>query len=300
MTDLRPYFRPEPGKRPRTAIFLSGGGSNAEQLLARWDRAGRARFEVCCLVTDRPAKSRAREIAAHFGLPVVAHDIAAFYRRRGLPRVSLATPAGQQAREAWTDELRAALAPYRLDFGLFAGFIPLSNLTGDFPCLNVHPGDLTHLASGRRLLVGLHTIPIELALLAGLDYLRSSVLIAEPFTGRGENMDCGALLAVSAPVPVDWQGHTVAELRALAAARPAVRPSGGFDDALARLAAANQDRLTEHGDWVVFPQVTEDFAAGRFQHDEQGRVYYCDDVGAWVPVRAVVYGPAAREVLRQG
>ena len=163
----------------RMAIFLSGSGSNAERILQQWQAAEAPPFEVVTLVTDRPERSRAFEIGRAFDLPVIANDIREFYRSGGCTRVTLATAEGRSLREKWTDALRRQLADYRIDFGVFAGFIPLTNITGDFPCLNVHPGDLTYLKGGERYLVGLHTVPIERAILEGLDHLRTSVIIAE-------------------------------------------------------------------------------------------------------------------------
>jgi len=210
--------------------------------------------------------------------------------------VTLATPAGQEAREAWTDELRRALAPYRLDFGIFAGFVPLTNLVGDFPCLNVHPGDLTYEQNGTRHLVGLHTVPIERAILAGLDHLRSSVIVVEPYAGGGDNMDAGLLLGISPKVPIDLGGKTVAEWRALAASRPAARPPKGYGDALEALAARNQDRLKQGGDWVVFPRVVFAFATGRFGRDDANQLYYRQGK-VWEPVTTVEFGPESTTLI---
>lgn len=292
MPGLTPLFAPPAGRRPRAALFLSGSGSNAERILARHAQQAAPAFDPVVLVTDRPDESRAAALAAQFGLPVLAHDIRAWYRARGLTRVSLATAEGRAAREEWTAALWAQLAPgaqYAVDFGIFAGFIPLTNLTRHLPCLNVHPGDLTVLVDGQRHLVGLHTIPIERALLAGQTQLRSSVILADPYGGAGADMDSGHLLGVSGPVPVDWQGLDLAAARQLAAARPAERPPKGYADALEALAAHNQDALKRGGDWIVFPPVVDAFAAGRYTHDGHGALHYRHDDGAWRPVLTVEY-----------
>ncbi|MBN2452091.1 MAG: hypothetical protein JXR77_17015 [Lentisphaeria bacterium] len=282
---------------PRLAIFLSGGGSNAERILSRAAAAASPPFRPVALVTDAPQTSRAGELGARFGLPVVALDIRRFYEERGEGRVSIATPRGQAIREEWTQALRARLAPHRVDFGVFAGFVPLTNLTADFPCLNVHPGDLTYLKDGKRHLVGLHTLPIERAILEGLDYLRSSVIRALPYTGRGEDMDNGPILGISGPVPIDLAGAELDALRREQAQRPGKRPRGGYGDRLEQLAAAHQERLKEHGDWTVFPAVVFDVARGRFGLDERDGLHY--RIGAaWHPIETVVYDEnGSREVL---
>lgn len=283
--------------KPCVAIFLSGGGSNAEKILESAAAAGGdAPFAVAALVTDRPQTSRAREIGRRFDKPVVEHDIREFHRQRGETRISLATPEGRRIREEWTDRLRELLAPWRIDFGVLAGFVPLCNITGDFPCLNVHPGDLTYEKDGKRHLVGLHTIPIERAILEDLDHLRSSVIVAAPYTGGGDDMDSGPVLGISAPVPLDLCGESLADLRAIGEARAERRPTGGFKDRLEEVAEVNLERLKKAGDWTVLPRVVSDFAQSRFGRDAGGGLFF--RVGEkWVPIETVVYEGANRELV---
>ncbi len=286
----------EADRTPKLAIFLSGSGSNAERILERIREAESRPVEVSVLVTDAPETSRARALGRMFDLPVVAEDIRRFYAENGEPRVSIATPRGQELRRAWTHALREKLAPHTIDFAVFAGFVPLTNLAADFPCLNVHPGDLTYLKDGKRYLVGLHTVPIERAILEGLDCLRSSVIRALPYTGTGDDMDSGPILGISQPVRIDLAGHTLADLAARAATRPPTRPKGGFGDALAEIAACNQETLKEQGDWTVLPRVVFDYALGRFGSDSAGTLYY--RIGAdWHPIETVVYGRDSRELV---
>ena len=201
-------------QRPGLAIFLSGGGSNAEKLLN--DKSVLEAAEVKVLVTDAPEKSRAGIIARQHGLPVVEFSIREFYRNHGLKSISLATEEGRRVRELWTDELRKRLQPYKIDFAVLAGFEPLSNITNDYPCLNVHPGDLSVVDSnGKRLYVGLHSRPVEAAILAGEKSLRASVIIAQSFSDVNADMDNGLLLGISQKMPIDFQGMTFEELQAL-------------------------------------------------------------------------------------
>jgi len=294
---ITPFLRLHGERRPRAALFLSGGGSNAERLIEDLAAAGQtASYEVALLVTDAPASSRAREIGANFGIPVVANDIRAFYREQGEARVTLATARGRELRDQWTGQLRGQIAPFRVDFGVLAGFVPLTNITGDFPCLNVHPGDLTYLRNGRRYLVGLHTVPIERAILAGLNHLRSSVIVALPYTGHGEDMDNGPLLGISEPVPIDLHGNTIEELRAVAGARPAQRPPGGYGDRLDEVAKLNQDRLKREGDWVVLPKAVRAFALGDYGTDESGQLCLRTG-GTWQPIETIVFGRDREEPL---
>jgi hypothetical protein len=95
---------------------------------------------------------------------------------------------------------------------------------------------------------------------------------------------------------LDLQGNSLAALRAAAAARPPVRPRGGYADRLEQVAGANLQRLKEGGDWVVFPQVVFDVASGRFALDSRHQVFYRVG-GRWHPVETVVYGRGDREIV---
>ena len=288
----KPFFTAH-GARPKAGIFLSGSGSNAETLLKTLAQLPHSPLEIPVLITDAPLTSRARELGKFFSIPVIELDIKQFYLERGETRVSIATPSGQRIREEWTDQLRGLIAPLGLDFGIFAGFVPLTNITADFPCLNVHPGDLSYLKNGRRLLVGLHTIPIELAILEGLDYMRSSVIVVEPYSGAGGEMDSGHLLGISAKVPLDLMGHTREELASCLPLRPAKRPKGGYADALETVAKANQNMLKENGDWIVLPKTVLNFAQGKYGMDDDGKLLF-----EGKPVLTVEYGSTQREVVR--
>ena len=273
--------------KPRAAILLSGSGSNAEALLAR----GSAEYEIVCIFTDYPEKSRAAELAAQYRVPFVELSIRGFYREHGETRVSLATERGWEVRELWSRRLIELLEPYRLDFAVFAGFVPLCSLPRVMPCLNVHPGDLSvENAAGERELVGLHTIPIERAILLGLNELRSSVIVVQDIAAGGANMDAGPLLGVSEAMAIDFGGLTRLDCAKIAAERPEKRPIGGYKDALEQLAELNQERLKYAGDHTVFPPVVEAFAAGRYRLDDAGRLYFAVAAADLRPIKTVEYG----------
>ncbi len=283
------YF-PGTGERlANVAIFLSGSGSNATKILEKHRDQGADAFRVAALVTDRPKTSKAFQLGEEFNIPVIALDIAEFYRERGVKRITIATEDGRRVRGEWTNEIRQLLAPYAIDFAAFAGFVPLTNLAADFPCLNVHPGDLTYEKDNARHLVGLHTVPIGRAILEGLDHLRTSVIIVEPYEGAGDNMDAGPILGISPKVMIDPQGKSLDELRAIAAERPEKRPVKGYQDELEAIAENNQELLKVGGDWVVFPEVVFAFAAGRFGYDDQGGLFF-EHGGNWLPIKTVEFG----------
>jgi hypothetical protein len=299
VSDVRPLLSLSSQQRPRCAVFLSGSGTNAEKLIEHHRNLGNeASYEIACLVTDRPSQSRAALIAAAAGIPLVEHDIGAFYLARGLSSTSLASEAGRKTREEWTAELKSRLLPFAPDFGVFAGFVPLTNLTESLPCLNVHPGDLSVTdEKGVRLYVGLHTLPIEIAVLAGETSLRSSVILASAYAATGAGMDEGLILGLSPEVEIDLMGRDTAAWQALAAQRPAKKPKGGWGDELEKMAEVNQDRLKRQGDWLVLPRCVQDFAAGRFGVDANGGLHLRGGPGGWLPIETIAYSQDAREIL---
>ena len=273
-------FLKDTEKTPKGAVFLSGNGTNAEKLLEqslRNSSSSHPSWEPVVLVTDRPRTSRAKELGKKFGLPVAEAGIYDFYRARGLEKVSLATEKARQVREEWTNLLREKLSPYEIDFGLLAGFVPLCNIVRDFPCLNVHPGDLTYEENNQRIFAGLHSVGVELAMLKGGGFLRSSVILVQPFSGAGGGMDSGHILGISGRIPVDYEGHSVEELQKIFDERKGPHQHGLHHDLLFDLAEKNQTRLKEKGDWTVYPAVTDDFARGCFAEDDDGGLLYRKD-----------------------
>jgi folate-dependent phosphoribosylglycinamide formyltransferase PurN len=271
------------------AIFLSGSGTNAVKVLQFWEKLENPGWRPAVIVTDAPEKSKAMDIAQKYSLPLVSHDIRLFYKERGLTRVSIRTKADQKVREEWTNTLRNLIAEYDIDFGILAGFIPLSNITSDFPCLNIHPGDLTVEKNGKRLLVGLHTIPIELAIVTGLNVLRSSVIIAQTYTGAGGEMDSGPILGVSPEVNIDLKSFTRNQLVDIFNKRPEKCPVGGYKDDLEKLAKYNQELLKVNGDWIVFPRAINDFAKNKFAVDDDNFLLYKEN-SSWNSIKTIVYG----------
>jgi folate-dependent phosphoribosylglycinamide formyltransferase PurN len=275
--------RPE-GRLPRAVIFVSGTGTNAQKAIEQ-----RKTWEPAVIVTDVKG-CPAAALAEKFTLPLIEFDIADFYRQNGEDKVSLRTDHGRELREMWTEQLRQKLQDYQFDFGLLAGFASLSNITDDFPCLNVHPGDLTvENDQGERLLTGLHAIPIEKAILMGHNFLRSSVILALPYSDDGGDMDSGLILGVSQPVPVDLQGYSLEQLAALKAARIKGKKP---EDALRQIAQNNQESLKIDGDWVVFPPVVNDFAAGLFSLNDTAIVYCLNNEN--LRVKTVEYGSGGK------
>ena len=260
------------GTPVRCAVLMSGSGSNARALLDYERTRDSCPYHVAAVVTDAPETSLAEEIARTYGVPFAGCDIRRFYAAHGENSIKLDTPRRRELREEWSGELFRTLGPFAPEFALFAGFMPLTNLASRLPCLNVHPGDLTRRdAAGRRIYAGFHVLPVEEAILNGEHFLRSSVILVQPYSGDGgREMDEGPVLGISAPLPVDTGGVSPEELRRIRDSRVRGVPC---DDLLRRLALAHIERLKLAGDHVVFPRAAADFAAGAFGCDG-GDLYY--------------------------
>ncbi|MDD3886661.1 MAG: hypothetical protein PHI35_07310 [Victivallaceae bacterium] len=279
---ITPFFENRHPGPARIAILMSGAGTNAEALLEFERATPDCGFATAVIFTDAPTASRAGKIAGRFDVPLAALDIRAFYREHGEEAISLVSARRRELREEWTCHLRNLLKPFEIDFVVLAGFVPLCNITNDYACLNVHPGDLRVTnEDGLRRYAGLHFRPVERAILDGKCELHSSVILAQPFRGSGKaEMDSGPVLGVSAGIPVELGGFSLDELQKIDAART---PGVKADDALRKIAAANLERLKTAGDHKILPPVTADFARGRLGSDDTGRVWRLAETG-WLEV----------------
>lgn len=269
----------------RAAVLMSGSGSNAEALL-RYCRENPSAFSVELIATDTPG-SRAAEIARMNDLPCELADIRRFYASHGEENIRLDTPRKQTLRQMWSEQLYQQIDRHRIDLILLAGFIPLTNLTEKFPCLNVHPGDLTVTdAQGRRPYAGLHYRPVEDAICNGEKYVRSSVILAQPYNGSGkEEMDTGPVIGVSQPIPVDVSP----EMREIFIEMRKQRPAGRVpNDPLREKARQCVEEMKCGGDHLIFPRAADDFARGRFACDDNGGLFYKTD-REYLPVVSVEY-----------
>jgi hypothetical protein len=80
----------------------------------------------------------------------------------------------------------------------------------------------------------------------------------------------------------------------MASERPSQRPFGGFKDRLEELADQNQTLLKENGDWLVFPPVVENFAAGNYGYNDNGDLFFkCG--GEWKKIKTVVFSETSSE-----
>ena len=282
---VKRFFEPRAGEKARVVLFLSGTGSNALKVLEAAQDAD-APFVVAALATDNP-ECRALELGERFNVPVIVEDIKKFYADNGETTTRLDSPRRRELRDLWSDRLWAEVEKFSPDIGVLAGFVPLSNIVSHLPCLNVHPGDLTVEVDGKRILAGLHCVPVETAVLMGFKALRSSVILAQAYQDSGEKeMDSGPVLGVSPEVDVLLDGMSVAELNRIKDARENGKANG---DLLRQLANKNIDNLKVYGDHVVLPEVLRFFAMGRYGMNSKGVLCFQEDSGRWSKVQTVEF-----------
>ena len=135
--NLKPLFTPAAGKKARVAVFLSGSGSNARKLLSVSTSGSECSYEIVVLVTDAPETSAAGTLAKEYALRLIELDIKKFYAEHGEEKIALNTPRRCELRDEWSDKLYQLVEPYQIDFGVLAGFVPLSNIVGKIPCLKI-------------------------------------------------------------------------------------------------------------------------------------------------------------------
>jgi len=241
----------DPAEGPlRVAGLMSGSGTNIRKILEYQEKQqaqhGEAPFEMVVLFTDR-ADSQAIWIGKDYDLPVVVRDLEGFCARRGISRRDL------EAREEFDRQTVLSLAPYAVKAAAYGGYMSIatSPLIRAFLGVNVHPADLSiEGRDGRRKFVGDHAV--RDAIVAGERTIASTTHIIEP------EVDEGQILMISSAMKVvlkpEWDLGKSADLE--------------------RVEAFNQERLKEHGDWIIFPRTLEDLARGKFARDEDDNLYY--------------------------
>ncbi len=232
----------------RLAGFMSGSGTNLMRILEHQERLrserGSSPYEVVVIFSDSTGSSAPR-IGKEYDIPVVIRDLRAYYEKRGRPRRDMAV------RETYDAETLRALAPYEVTAAAFAGYMSIATpvLLSKILAVNVHPADLSiKTDDGQRKYKGDHAVAD--AIRAGERTLASTTHIVEPA------VDEGRILMISNPVDVE------------------VGPGLSPNDDIGAVAEANQDRLKEAGDWVIFPATLEMIGQGRFAHDEKGTVHF--------------------------
>ena len=245
---LKPLHDPKQGPL-RVVGLMSGSGTNLRRILEHETRLekerGESPFRVAVIFSDS-SESKAVEIGRDYDLPVVIRDIRAFYQARGRKKSDLSL------RPDFDRDTVRALSSFEVSAAAYAGYMSVASpvLIQAFLGINVHPADLSIEENGRRKYTGDHAV-LD-AIRVGAKTVGSTTHLIE------ERVDYGRILIISPPVPV--QIPAGADLANPETAR--------------QVAAENQNRLKEKGDWIIFPQTLEYLAEGRFAEDQQGLLYF--------------------------
>jgi folate-dependent phosphoribosylglycinamide formyltransferase PurN len=237
----------------RVAAYMSGSGTNIIKLLDREkmlkDKEGSSPFQVIFIFSDRSdGACRGEKIACENGIPYFSYDIRTFHKKKGVKRTAL-TLEGLAARKEFDKTAAILNKAFDIDIIALGGY--MSYITLD-RCINVHPADLSVVDSeGKRLYVGDNAV-LD-AIIAGEKTLRSSTLLTD------KGVDTGPLLMVSDPLDVILP-EPLDSLKK-------------YPERLKEIAAQNQERLKQVGDWEIFPLTIEMIARGRFALDENNKVY---------------------------
>lgn len=248
MTELKLIHDPDKG--PLKIIgLMSGSGSNLRKILEKEqelkEKKGKFLYKIVAVFSDT-YHSKACELGKEFDIPVIVRDITSYYAKRGKSRKDL------KVREEYDLETIKALAPFKADIAVYAGYMSIASrpLVEAYLGINVHPADLSIKENGKRKYIGAHAV--REAILAGETSLRSSIHIIEPL------VDEGRLLMLSPPVPV------------------IIDKTLNFNDPqiIRRVSEEHQERLKKQGDWIAFPKTLQYIAEGKFAQDGEGKLYF--------------------------
>lgn len=247
---LKPLHHPRQGIL-RVVGLMSGSGTNLRKIIEYQEKLrqkeGKYLYQVVAIFSDS-WQSRAVEIGKDYDLPVLIHDLKAFYQKLNAPRTDL------KLREKFDQMTVEMLKPFKAKVAAYAGYMSLATkpLIQAFLGVNVHPADLSIPGEkkGTRRWTGAHAVLDQI--LAGEKFLRSTTHLIEPAC------DMGKIFLISKPLPVQIpQGADLSD-----------------QAQIQKIADANQELLKQFGDWVIFPKTLEEIARGNFQIDSQGKFYY--------------------------
>ena len=202
-------------------------------------------FKVVVIFSN-DMRSKAPQIGRKFNIPVILHDMRAWYKQRGANMRDIVL------RIEYDRETVRMLEPFEVKLAALGGYMAIATapILQSYIGVNVHPADLSIKDGEWRKYTGANVV-LD-AILAGERTISSSTHIVEA------EVDMGRLLMISAPIKVNVPAKTNLDDREQAE----------------RIAGEHQDRLKEAGDWVIFPRSIEDIAKGKYAEDENGLLHY--------------------------
>lgn len=195
-------------------------------------------FEVVGIFSDNP-NSKSVETALKENIPYKSIDIKEYYKKAGAPLKD------RTIRAKYDAEAYELIKELNADIIILSGYVwAITDIIIDnYLVINVHPGDLSVMKDGKRLLAGHNGI--QAAFDANMDYICSASHIVN------KNIDAGPILVISEKIPVDYTLHENNEDR--------------FAHYLKL--ANNQSRL-------IGARTILEIALGNFKADKNDNVYY--------------------------
>ncbi|WMJ77745.1 MULTISPECIES: acetate--CoA ligase family protein [unclassified Sedimentibacter] len=195
-------------------------------------------FEVVGIFSDNP-NSKAVETAIKENIPYKSIDIREYYKQAGAPLKDRTVRANYDA------DAYDLIKEFNADLIILSGYVWAITdiIIENYLVINVHPGDLSVMKDGKRLLAGHNGI--QAAFDANMDYICSASHIVN------KNIDAGPILIISEKIPVDYNLH---------------------EDNKDRFAyylklANNQSR-------IIGARTILEIALGNFKTDKDSKVYY--------------------------
>lgn len=199
-------------------------------------------FEVVGIFSDNP-NSKAVETAIKENIPYKSIDIKEYYKNAGAPLKD------RTIRAQYDNEAYELIKEFNADIIILSGYVwAITDIIVDnYLVINVHPGDLSVMKDGKRLLAGHNGI--QAAFDANMDYICSASHIVN------KNIDAGPILVISEKIPVDYTLHE------------------NNDERFAHyLKLANQQSR------LIGARTILEIASGNFKVDKNDNVYYKNKV----------------------
>ena len=248
----------------RAAAFMSGSGSNFKEIYKTQKSLesklnGKSPFEIVCVFTDtEKGYENAGKIITDITGKIVTIPRIYLNPKKVIPEQYLITQdktLRESERLIYDEKAVSELMAHNVNCGILAGYMRLLSpyIINRMLCMNVHPGPLNIIDpfTGKRKFTG--DSAVKKQILAGREYLQSTVNVAR------EGADTGEILMLSNRLPVDLEGHTFEKLIS-------------DSNLLEEIANKNQSKLKEVGDLNIFPKVVIFAAKSLYTFDKNWQI----------------------------
>lgn len=257
-------YNPKIQGKMRAVVFMSGSGSNFKRIYEYQQELedkmrGYSPFEISVVFTDT---EKGYENAGK-----IIHNVTGKYdtiprifldpKREILKMLGKNNISKEEKRRIYDKTIIQELEPNNVNFGILAGYMRLlsSELINRLVCINVHPAPLNIIDpfTGKRRFTGDNAVRDQI--LAGRDYLQSTVNVAR------EGADTGEILMLSKYSHINLEGHTIEQL-------------SNYSNLLEEIVERNQTKLKEIGDLDIFPKTVVLAAVGTYRFNLNGKLYF--------------------------